>query len=220
MTMLSRAEIRTMIRTRGGYTSTRRFTNDFLNTEIQTAFGNFWRIVDEAHQGWWDKEGNVTTAANVPFVAVPTDCKVVKGLDRVEGDDYIEMPQIGLDQRNRFGTTADKPLAFRLSARGFELYPKPNAVYTLRVTYSPKPPALSENTQYDYYDGWHVYVIESVLLVIDALIGKPLGDRQATVDAAEKALRASTTQRRQSEPEYLRLREALPFDPLDDGILG
>lgn len=220
MTMLSRSEIRSLIRSRGGYTNTRRITDVYLNKEIQTAFGHFWRIVDEAHQGWWDTEGNVTTTANVPYVALPADCKVVKGIDRLDGTDYVEMPQVGLDQRNRFSPTSDKPLAHRLSARGIELYPKPNAVYTLRVTYTPKPPQLSENTQYDFYDGWEDYVIEKVLYEVDSMTRQPLGDREKKLDVAEKALRASSGQRRQSEPEYLRLRELSPIDPYDDGILG
>lgn len=219
MTAFSRSELRAIIRKRGDYTSIRRFDNDYLNNEIQTAFGHFRRIVDEAHQGWWDTEGNVTTTASVAFVALPTDCKVVKGIDRVDGSDRVEMAQVGLDQRNRYGSSTDKPLAFRLSSRGLELYPTPNAVYTLRVIYTPKPPQISENTQYDYYDGWEDYVIEKVLFELDSREGKSLNDRAAKLDMAEKALRASSNQRRQSEPEYLRLREYSDIiDPYDDGV--
>lgn len=220
MTMLSRSEIRTMIRNRGGYTNTRRFSDVFLNSEIQTAFNRFWNIVDEAHQGWWDKEGNVTTTANVAYVALPTDCKVVKGIDRYDGTEPKELAQVALAERNRYGSTTDKPLAFRLSSRGAELYPTPNAAYTLRVIYTPKPPQLSENTQYDYYDGWEDFVMEKVLYELDSMTRQPLGDREKKLEIAEKALRASSNQRRQSEPEYLRLRELSPIDPYDDGILG
>ena len=220
MTALSRAQIRSTIRSRGDYTNVRRFSNDHLNTEIQTAFGHFHRIVGEANQGWWDKYGTVTTTASVAYVALPTDAKIVKAVDRLDGTEYVEMPQVGHEHRNRFGAPTDKPIAHRLSSRGIELTPTPNAVYTLRVLYAPKPPALTENEQHEWYDGWEDFVIEKVLWELDSREGKPLGDRTMKLEIAEKALRSSASARRQSEPEYLVLRESVGGDPFDDGILG
>lgn len=220
MTAISRAKIRSTIRSRGDYTNVRRFSNDYINDEIQTAYGHSCRIVDEAHQGWRDKDDTVTTMASVAFVALPTDCKVVKAIDRLDGGEYIEMPQVGLEHRNRFGATTGKPLAHRLSARGLEMTPTPNGVYTIRVTYTPKPIVLTENEQHEFYDGWEDYVIEKVLFELDSREGKSLTDRVMKLDLAEKALRASTSQRRQVEPEYLRLRESAGDTFDDDGILG
>lgn len=219
MTAISRAQIRSTIRLRGDYTNTRRFSKDYLNTEIQTAFGDFWRIVDEAHQGWWDTEDTVTTTADQAYVALPTNAKVVKGVDRLDGGEYIEMPQVGIDARNRFGSSTGKPVAHRLSSRGIECHPTPNAAYTIRVMFSPKAPQLTESEQREWYDGWEAYVIEKVLLELDSREGKPLNDRLVKLEIAEKALRASSNERRQAEPEYLRLREYSDID-LDDGILG
>lgn len=220
MTALSRAQLRSTIRSRGDYTNVRRFPNDYVNGEIQTAFNHFWRIVGEAHQGWWDKEGTVATTAAVQYVALPADAKILKALDRLDGNEYVEMPQVGLEHRSRFGPTQGKPLAHRLSARGIEMTPTPNAVYTLRLVYSPKPPALTENEQYEWYDGWEDFVIEKVLWELDSREGKPLSDRAMKLEVAEKALRASAAQRRQTEPEYLRLRESAGDTFDDDGILG
>jgi hypothetical protein len=39
------------------------------------------------------------------------------------------------------------------------------------------------------------------------------------LEIAEKALRSSSSQRRQSEPEYLRLREGVGTNSFDDGLL-
>jgi hypothetical protein len=219
MTAISRVQIRAAIRFRGDYKSVRAFPDASLNVEIQTAFGHFWRIVDEAHQGWWDKQGTVTTTAGVAYVALPADAKVVKGVDRLDGDRYIEMPQVGLEHRSRFGSTQGRPIAHRLTARGIELAPTPDAAYTLRVMYSPKPPALTENEQHEWYDGWEDFVIEKVLWELDSREGKPLGDRMAKLEMAEKALRASSAQRRQTEPEYLRLHESAGDSFDDDGVL-
>lgn len=219
MTALSRVQLRSTIRSRGDYTNVRRFTSEYLNGEIQTAFGHFWRIVDEAHQGWWDKDDTVSTTASTAYVALPVDAKIVKAVDRLDAGEYVEMPQVGLEHRNRFGTTVGKPVAHRLSSRGLEIVPTPDAVYTLRVTYSPKPITLTENEQHEWYDGWEDFIIEKVLFELDAREGKSLTDRVMKLDAAEKALRSSAAARRQTEPEYLRLFEGSGND-IDDGILG
>lgn len=220
MTALSRAQVRSTIRLRGDYTNVRRFSNDYLNTEIQTAFGHFWRIVDEAHQGWWDTEGSLATVAELAYVALAADMKVIKGVDRLDGGQYEPLAQIGLADRHRFDSSGTgKPIAYRLSARGVELYKTPDQAYTLRVFYTPKPPQLTENEQREWFDGWEDFVIEKVLLELDDREKKPLNDRMAKLDIAEKALRASTHERRQQEPEYLVLRELVDVDPYGDGIL-
>lgn len=97
--------------------------------------------------------------------------------------------------------------------------PTPNAAYTIRVTYTPKPPQLTENEQREWYDGWEDFVIEKVLFELDSREGKPLTDRAMKLSAAEQTLRASASQRRQTEPEYLRLRESAGDTFDDDGIL-
>lgn len=219
MAALSRAKIRATIRTRGDYTNTRRFPNDYLNTEIQTAFGHFWRIVDEAHQGWWDTEDTVTTVANQAYVALPATAKVVKGIDRLDGGEYEPLAQVNLDARNRWGSGTGKPLAYRLSARGAELHKTPDQAYTLRVLFTPKPPMLTEDGEREWFDGWEDYIIEKVLFELDSRERLPMGDRITKLDNAEKALRASTNQRRQQEPEYLTLREYNDLDPYGDGII-
>ncbi len=220
MTALSRAEIRSTIRSRGDYTNVRRFPNTYLNTEIQTAFGHFWRIVNEAHQGWFDKEDTITTVASQPYVALPVDAKVIKGVDRLDSGEYEPLAQIGIADRHRFGSSGTgKPIAYRTSVRGLELYKPPSQAWTLRVIYTPKPPQLTENEQREWFDGWEDFVIEKVLLELDSREGKPLGERMAKLEAAEKALRASTNERRQQEPEYIPLRELNDTDPYGDGIL-
>lgn len=218
MSAITRATLRSTIRTRGDYTNTRRFTNDYLNTEIQTAFNHFWRIVDEAHQGWWDTEGTVTTTANVSYVALPATAKVVKAVDRLDGGEYQSMPQVSINDRNRFGSGTGKPVAFRLSSRGIELHKTPDSAYTLRVMFTPKPPTLTEGAAREWYDGWEDFVIEKVLFELDSREGKPLNDRIVKLKAAEEALRASSHERRQQEPEYLPLRELGDLDPYIDGI--
>ncbi len=218
MASVSRATIRETIRFLGDFKNVRRFANADLNTEIQRKFDRVWAIVDEANEGWWDTEGTVTTVASTAYRALPTTAKTVKGVDILDGGEYKELAQVGLSARNRYGTSTGRPVAYRLSSRGLELYPTPNAVYTLRVTFTPKPDTLDESTEREWYEAWEEYIIAGVIVELKTREGMPLGDFLTRFDAAEKALRASTSRRRQQEPEYLVLREH-GSDPYDDGIL-
>lgn len=219
MSAISRATLRQTIRNRGDYTNTRRFSNDYLNTEIQNAFGKFYQLVSECNEGWWDTTGNVATVASQAYVALPTDCWTVRAVDRLDGTDYVELLQIGIGERNRYGSTTGKPNAYRLSARGAELYATPDAAYTLRVTYTPKAPDLTESATREWYNGWEDYVIEETLLQLDKREQRPLGERMATLDRIIAAVKSGASQRRRQEPEYLNLRESGDFDPYGDGLL-
>lgn len=219
MSAISRATLRQTIRNRGGYTNTRHFSNDYLNTELQNAFGKFYQLVAECNEGWWDTTGNVSTVVSQAYVAMPSDCWTVRAVDRLDGTDYVEMPQIGIGERNKFSSTSGRPVAYRLSARGAELYPTPNAAYTLRVTYTPKAPALEESAAREWYNGWEDFVIEETLLQLDKREQRPLGERMATLDRIIAAVKSGASQRRRQEPEYLNLREFGDLDPYGDGML-
>lgn len=216
MTAIPRSTIRSTVRFRGDYTNVRKFPNTDLNREIQNAFDKFWRIVADTHQGWWDKQGSVTTVASQAYIAAPADAWRVQAVDILRGSDYRPLAQVGIEARNRFGSTTGEPDAYRLSSRGLELYATPNAAYTLRVHYTPLPDTLDEDTEREWYTGWEDYVIEETLFQLDKRERKPLGDRMATLKAAEDALRAGAGERRSGEPEYLVLREYSDLDPYGD----
>lgn len=207
MSAINRATLRATIRLRGDYSNVRRFPDTYLNTEIQTAFGKFYQLVADTHEGWWDTQGALSTVNAQPYVAMPADCWRAQALDILCGSEYTEMPQIGLGDRNRYGASTARPVAYRTSSRGFELYPTPNAVYTLRLNYTPKAPDLDESTTHEWYNGWEDFVIEAVLLELATREGQPLGDRVAKLKMAGDAITAGASERRSQEPEYLCLRE-------------
>lgn len=218
MSALTLADIRGEVRFKGDYQNLRKFPNTDVDKVIQRQFDNFWRLVEETNQGWWDTEGTITTVANQAYVALLADTWLVKAMDRSDSDGWVEMSQVGLNQRNRYANVTGKPLSFRLTSRGAELYPTPDMAYTLRQTYTPKPPKLAESQPRDYYTGWEDYLITGTLLELDTRERRPLGDRLTAFQLAEKNLKAGASQRRQQEPEYLRLREFDDYDPYKDGL--
>lgn len=217
MAELTLAQIRQTIRDRGDYQNTRKFTNTFLDTLAQQAFGKFWQLVDSTHSGWWDTDTTTTTTNNVAFVATPTNCWKVNGVDILDGE-YRELRQVSRTERNRYSSVTDKPSAYYLSSRGIELLATPNAAYTLRVLYTPRAPALAESQPREWFNGWEEYVIVSVLCVLDEREGSPhLRDRKETLVEIEKSVRQGAGERRQQEPEYINLRENASLDPWYDG---
>lgn len=146
MTAFNQEDLRAMVRDSGDYQNVRRFSNAFLNTILQRVFGGFWEAIADVHQGWWDTEGIITTVAAQGYLALPADCWRVQGIDRLEGSEYVPLAQIGISDRNRYGSGTGKPTAYRTSSRGVELYQTPDTVYTLRVSYTPKAPALADPT--------------------------------------------------------------------------
>lgn len=199
--------LRSDIRFRGDYQNVRKFPNASVDKEIQRSFGEFYALVDSTHEGYWDTDDTVTTVADQRYVALPASCWRVKGVDRLDGSDYIELRQVSVSDRNKFNSSSDTPQAYRLTARGIELYPTPETAYTLRVTFTPVAPALEEAAEREWYNGWEEYVIESTLMKLDRREGKPLGEREREIARLEKRIKEEATERKQQEPEYLVLRE-------------
>ena len=210
-------QLRNMIRFRGDYQNIRKFPNADLDKEMQVAFGKFYQIVADSHQGWWDTFAAAATVDEQAYVAMPSGCWRVQAIDILDGGEYRGLSQVGLEHRNRFGTTSTKPEAYRLSSRGAELYATPDAVYTLRVLYTPVAPQLMTSQPREWYNGWHEYILESTLTVLDRREGKGVQERIAAIAAIEKSVKDGAGQRRQQEPEYLDLREGSSKGPWHEG---
>ncbi len=218
MTAFTLAELRSQTRFRGDYQNVRKFSDSDVNLLLQKGFQAFWQLVADAHQGYWDTSANVATTAATAFVALPSDAWRVQGVDIYDGDVTTELFQAGISDRNKFGATSAKPVAYRLTARGIDLLPTPDAAYTLRVIYTPFAPALAESQPRQWYNGWESYVVEWALLELDKRNGRPIGDRLKALELAENLVRSGVVERRSQEPEYLRLREFDTIDPFGEEI--
>jgi hypothetical protein len=202
------------VRTRGDYLSSITFTDAWITTEIQAAWAELYELIAETHEGWWDTKTTLSTVANQDFVALPSDCWRVQGIDVLDSGVYRPLRQIGLTDRNRYTQTPGLPYAFRLSARGAELFPIPNSVYTLRIQYTPVVTTM-DNTGIQLY-GWEEYIIVSALLRLDQREERPLGERMAELERQKQRIIVAASKRRSAEPEYLPLREQFDAWPWGD----
>lgn len=205
MATLTLADIRDLVRTRGDYRSPVKFTDAIVNREIQAAFGEFYELVADTNEGWWDTDSTLVTAPNTTFVALPTGTWRVQGIDRFDGTEPVGLLEIGVGERNRYGLEFGKPEAFRLTARGADLYPFPDAAYVLRVMYTPSAPQLLEVEPRDYYNGWEEYVVYAAMIRLAEQQERDTSTWQARVDRQAARITGAASRRRAGEPERLLL---------------
>lgn len=199
--------IRSTVRLRGNYESSIKYTDAYVNTEIQSSWAELYEVIADTHEGWWVKDGTVTTSANVAFVALPADCWRVSGVDLLSGSEYLTLDQVTIADRNRFGTSNQQPRAYRLSSRGLELYPTPDTAYTIRVTYTPTYTALADSAQVDFHNDWHDYIIVGALKRLAERMKMPSAELASELERVKQRVIAGASQRKSAEPEYLNLRE-------------
>lgn len=198
------AEIRTIVRNRGDMRNTVRFPDAVIDTEIQAAFGEGYELIEQVNEGYFDTSTTGVTVAGQDFVALPTGTWKLRALDRLDGSDYVPMPRIGLKDRNRFGSQRSKPLVHRLTARGADLYPTPDAIYTLRFSYAPVAPTL-DGTAREFYNGWEEYSVFGALVRLYDTQGRDSSRWQSQVDRTRARILGAASGRDASGPEYLNL---------------
>lgn len=195
-----------IVRTRGDYLSSLTFTPAYIKHEIQAAWNELYEIIEELNEGWWDKDSTVATVAGQAFIALPTDCWRVKGVDIDTGGTWQKIDQVPTAARNRRTGMSGRPDSYRLTMRGLELFPVPSTAYSLRITYAPICPALQDSVGIQLY-GWQEYVITGALLRLDQREERPLQERQIELERCKQRVIKAASRRRQAEPELLTLHE-------------
>lgn len=217
-TLKTLTQLLAIVRARGDARNTTRFTDAYLTAELQAAFNEGYELIVEQNEGFFDQYDNVTTTAHVAFVAGPQGPPpfwIIRAVDRVDGGDFVPLPRIGIKDRNRYGSTEGRPGAHRLSARGIELYPTPDAVYTLRVLHTPCAPLLGGDAL-NYYNGWEEYSVYGALVRLFDTQDRDSSKWQKQLDRTAARIIKAAGERNSSGPEYLNLREGLGAEFSDD----
>ena len=210
MSATSLATLRTRVRQLGNYENSTRFTDAFLNDQINAALAELYELVADVNEGYFDVVGSLTTTSGVDTVALPADFWRCRGIDIQDAAAalWVELRQVGLQERNRYQLSNGVPVAFRIAAGGTRgqlvLYPTPGAAYPLRLLYEPTRAVLSaDGDSVEDYNWWSDYIVTAALLRCDEREQRPLGDRAQKLDAVRKRIVSGASRRRESEPEYL-----------------
>lgn len=201
----------TSLRERGDARNVLRFPDSYLTKELQAAFAEGYELIEGAHEGWFDQYDNVSTVAHQAFVALPAGpppCWIVRAVDVLVGTEYTPVPRVGVKDRLRYGNTEGRPTAHRLTARGIDLFPTPDAIYTLRVLNTPAAPTL-DTTPREFYNSWEEYTLYGALIRLYENQGRDPSGWQRQLDRTAARIVRAASSRNSSGPEYLNLREGI-----------
>jgi len=207
MAVKTTASVISTIRFRGDYSNTKRFPDANIIVEMQASFAELYQAIAKENEGFFDIYSSATTTANTDFVALPANTWLVRAVDILDSGQFCELEAIGIKDRNRYQCTPAQPCAYRLTARGIDLYPTPDAVYTLRVLNTPSAPTMGDT--FDFYNGWEEYVVYATLLRLSL---NEEGDRAPWIAERDRARAIAITGangRRSQSPQLI---------PLDDDM--
>lgn len=208
----SLATIRTAIRFRGDFRNVIRFPDASVDVEIQAAFAEFWEFVADQHEGYWDTEFTTITTVGQAYIALASDVWRVHGIDLREGTDWCPLRRIAPGERNRYGTQNGQPEAYRLTAIGAALFPPPNAVYTMRVSYTPRAPLLADGAR-EFYNGWEEYIIYATLVRLALNERRDAAEWMQQLVFQKERITRGASGRSETEPERIPLHDGPWIDP-------
>lgn len=198
------------LRRKGNYPNTGNhpaspISDTFLTEEVNGAIAEYQNILDLRWEGYRDKKGTVTTTINVAEVALPTDLKTLRSRPWLSlGDSVHTLRRLNPDQVHPFYNQRDLPRGYMVVDQNFELFPTPNAVYTLNLRYVPTATVLvSGSDTISIPNGWERYVIEVALLAVDQQQQRSIQDRMAVLQRLEAEVIAAAADRNVAEPEVI-----------------
>lgn len=202
------ASLRSKVRRLGDYQNSGPMSDAFVDESINEALAELVDLVGDVFQDHFLTTATVATVAGTQTVNLPSDFYDLRALDRqVSTDQHVPLRRIQLLQATRYGGRGT-PRGYMLhggaSPGTIRLFPIPDGVYTLRVTYDPLFTALAADADsFNFRNGWEEYVLHAALLRLDMREEKPVGERMGMIEKAKARIIGSAAKRNSAEPEYL-----------------
>lgn len=224
MTTVSLTTLRASVRQLGDYEASTVFTDAFLDEWINRGIEEYHEFLLDSWEGYYDKVTDaLVTVAGVQEVDLPTDFLRLRLAQRkLATDSYTELRRVTLVDASRYGGRgAPRGYALHGASGGglpgrIRLWPVPDGVYTLRLTYAPVAQQLVVGADtIDLLPGGDRFVVYAALFELDEREGRPVADRQTQIDRAKARIKASAKQRNTGEPEYLMPRSSGRWDEDD-----
>jgi hypothetical protein len=212
MPTVNLATLRTSIATLGDVVNSPVFTAAFLNEWINRALEEFHEFVVDAWEGYYDKTDETTaTAQGTQEYNLPADFFRLRLLERKLGQyEYFPLRRLTLIETSRFRDTGTPRGYMLYGASGgglpgrLRLFPIPDGVYTIRLTYIPIAKQLvADGDSYDFLPGGDEFVICKVLRRVAEREERPIAEWVDGADRAANRIRAMVPRRDSAEPEYL-----------------
>jgi hypothetical protein len=126
-----------------------RHTNTLVNARINKSIHKWYRMIAECGADTYLKGSVVSTVALTGSIVLGEDFLFLRGLDVYDGSTPITMMPLSQEERNDLGATgfprfyrAGPAMAAGAGVRKIQLFPAPDAVYSIGVYFIPAPPTL------------------------------------------------------------------------------
>jgi hypothetical protein len=204
MTAITLAQFITRARQLGDYAEDDGvFTDAVMTPWVNEALGDYCAILDKHHAGYRDKSGTVSTIANTATVALPADFLKLRAIDLSYGGKWGDLDRWTPETARSF-TSTGTPVAYLRVGANLELFPTPDAVYSIRLRYVPTPTVLTSGSDsIDVPAGWEGFIVQSILLNCDIREERPLGDRKDSIAIKRAIITDASAGNDTSKPTYL-----------------
>lgn len=205
MTAITLATLRTRARQLGDYENSTVFTDAVMTPWVNEAIGDYFDLLDEHFDGYRDTTGTVTTTAGVATVALPAAFLKARAVDILDGGTYRQLRRFQPSgQTLGFDGSTGRPVGYLHVGTNLELFPTPDAAYTIRLRYVPAMTALSaDGDSIDVPNGWEGFIIHSILLRCDEREERSLTDRKDSIERYRARIVRASQNRNTAEPAYL-----------------
>ena len=206
MSTFTLTTLRDRCRVLGDYTRSSVITDAFLTEQVNDAIGEYSDLLDERWEGYRDTTGTIPTVANTATVALPANFLKARAVDILDSDRYRPLERLQLRGIYRFENRTERPVGYLHVGTNLELFPTPDAVYTIRLRYVPTATVLvADADTIDVPNGWEGFIIHTALLKVDEKEERSLGDRLQIIDRYRQRIINAAADRNTAEPEYLHI---------------
>lgn len=203
MATITLATLIARIRRLGAYERSTVFTPTFITERINSALGEYADLLDERWEGYRDTTGTVATVSGTATVALPADFLKARAIDLLDGTVYRALTRLQIKQTYGY-TSTGKPTGYLHVGANLELFPTPNAVYTIRLRYVPTITVLvADADTIDVPNGWEDFIIHTALLGMDEREERDTNGRLAIIERAKQRIIRAAEDRNTAEPEYV-----------------
>lgn len=196
--------IRTEIVNQGGYKNSPVFTTAVLNAWISRAIAKVYDFVWQSGEDYYTAETTLPTVAASDSIALPADFLKLIGASRLDGTTYRRLRRLEIHRWSEFEGSSGKPHWYRLQGAAMRLSPVPDAIYTIKLLYTPVAPTLTVDADtFDSIDYFDELVIAEVLLKCAGRDERQFADMRQTIAGLEQSIKRRANARDAAEPIYL-----------------
>lgn len=204
MTTFTAAVLLDRVREEGDYENSAVFTDAVMLPWLSTAHGEFCDLIDEEWEGYRDATQTLATVAGTATVT-PAAFLKVRAVHLQYGGVYRALQRFEPSRQTLgYDESTGIPVGYIHVSDALELFPTPDAAYTLRIRYVPQATAITATSDtIAVPNGWEDFHVAKVLLKCAAREERDLPGPLATLADVRARVKRAAAHRNVAGPKYL-----------------